>query len=506
MLRRGASDKAFVATTAAALLILAGTLGPMTAAAADGSSGAIEAYLRSEMAASAIPGLAVEVVRDGRVAYAGAFGTAADGRVMTTRSPIVVGSVGKSITALAVRQLVAAGLVELDAPLRVYLPTFSLATTTEQIDAITVRSLLDHTSGISTADGQDPRWYAPSLSSADVVRSLAAVRPDRPAGTYEYSNLNYVLLGALIEVVSGQSYGGYVADHVFGLLGMRDSSTSVGASGHGAATTGHRYVFGVPIRSDEAFPSAVVPAGYQVSTADDMARFVAALASAGTYEGTDVVSGAPASADPPPLGTDWGSLAAVDTGAAIGQSGSTLTTNADILEVPGRHLGVVVLMNANPTQLMGLPRGAADIALDVLRLSEGAPAASTAPSVMTVYLVVDSVLVALAALLAVHLWRARTWPDRYAGGTHRARLTLRTVVADLILPVTVLLAAPLAIGVTGSSRTGDLLAGWGFLLWTLPDIGVALLVLAGTSLALGAVKLLAARRATAAAAPRSAAV
>ena len=80
--------------------------------------------------------------------------------------------------------------------------------------------------------------------------------------------------------------------------------------------------------------------------------------------------------------------------AIVGQSGSTLSSNADILVQPSRRLGVVVLLNANPTQLLGLPAGAADIALDVMRLAAGLGPGSSAPPVRSVYLVVDAVLLA----------------------------------------------------------------------------------------------------------------
>jgi ABC-type proline/glycine betaine transport system permease subunit len=62
----------------------------------------------------------------------------------------------------------------------------------------------------------------------------------------------------------------------------------------------------------------------------------------------------------------------------------------------------------------------------------------------------------------------------------------RTFVADLLLPFAVLVGVPLAIGMTGSSAAGDVVAGWRFILWTLPDLGVALLALAGVPVFLGA--------------------
>jgi len=175
-----------------------------TPVASSDDAGVIDAYLRGAMETSGIPGLAAIVVERGQRVYEGAFGSTVDGSPMTTTSRLIVGSVGKSITALAVRQLAASGALDLDAPLVRYLPWFTLDAPAGHLDTMTVATLLDHTSGLSTADGQDPRWYEPGLTSEGIARSLSSVRPDRPVGGYEYSNLNYVLLGVLIEAVSGQ--------------------------------------------------------------------------------------------------------------------------------------------------------------------------------------------------------------------------------------------------------------------------------------------------------------
>jgi CubicO group peptidase (beta-lactamase class C family) len=308
-------------------------------------------------------------------------------------------------------------------------------------------------------------------------------------GTYEYSNLNFVLLGAIVEAASGQPYADYVADRVFGPLGMTSSSVR-GALPPGP--TGFRYLFGIPVPFEEPWPGGVAAAGYHVSTADDLARFAAVLASGGAVGGLDIVSGGPADGPVPRLGTDWGPLTA-GPGASSGQSGSTLTTNADLLVAPWEERAVVVLMNSNPTQLLGLPRGAADIALQVLRLAEGSPTVAPPPTVTVAYVVVDGMLVLLGGTLAVHAWRGRTWRRRWAARrAARGRwLAVRTVVADGLLPFLVLFGLPLLVGMTGSTRPGDVLGGWRFVAWTLPDLAAAVLMLAAAPLVLGGWKLVA---------------
>ncbi len=476
----------------AAILLLAGLLlpvAPMSAADEAGSYAATDAYVRASMEASGVPGIAYAVTQDGRISHVAAFGTAGPGRPMTPATPLVIGSVGKSITALAVRQLVAAGRIDLDAPVTRYLPWFSLAGPDGAESTMTVRSLLDHTSGLSTADGQDPSWYALGRTPQDVVHGLAEVGATVAPGTYAYSNLNYVVLGVIVEAASGEAYGAYARDHIFAPLGMTRSFTSLADATASGPAQGHRYLFGVPVPFDEPYPTGMVAAGYQVSTVTDLASFVAALTNGGVHEGVDIVGAHGPSEVRRDYGTDWQPLGPDEAGAIVSQSGSTLTSNADILTMPSRGLGVVVVLNANPTQFLGVPAGAADIALDVLRLASGTSAASSAPTVRTVYLAVDLLLLVLVALFAVHMVRVRTWRGRLADSRHPGLLVGRTILADAVLPVLVLLGVPLLIGSTGSSQPGNVLAGWRFLLWTLPDLALALLALALGALAIGAAKL-----------------
>ena len=454
---------------------------------------AVDAHVRASMEGSAVPGLAYAVVQDGAIVHLAAFGSAGPGgRAMTAQTPVVIGSVGKSITALAVRQLVEVGRIDAASPVTRYLPWFRLAAPGSAVDGVTIQALLDHTSGLSTADGQDPRWYVPGRTPEDVVRALVGIPANRPAGTYEYSNLNYVILGAVVEAVSGESYGDYLRAHIFDPLGMTRSFTSLDAAAAAEPAQGHRYLFGVPVPFDEPYPSGMIAAGYQVSTAEDMARYAAALANGGVIDGVDVVSPGGPPSEARAYGTDWQPLTPAKFNAIVSQSGSTLNSNAVISELASERLAVIVLLNANPTQL-GMPAGAADIALDVLRLASDVGPGASSPSVVTVYLVLDAILALLAAAFVIHASRSRTWRRRYAESSHRLRLVARTLVADLALPVVVLLGFPLWIGSTGSSPAGDVLAGWRFAFWTSPDVAASCLVLTLGALALGAGKVVVAQ-------------
>ena len=227
---------------------------------------AIDDHVHAMLDGWAVPGGAIAIARDGAIVHLAAFGEASPGRPMTSGTPVAIGSVGKSITALAVRQLVEAGRLGLDWPVTRALPWFRLAGPAGTADRITIGDLVRHTSGLSTADGQDPRRYAADLTPEAVVRGLEEVAPAGPPGAYAYSNLNFVVLGVVIEAVSGEPYRAYVQRHIFEPLGMSRSFTDpAGAPAAEDTATGHRYLFGVPVAFDEPYPSAIVAAGYQSS-------------------------------------------------------------------------------------------------------------------------------------------------------------------------------------------------------------------------------------------------
>ncbi|HEX6386228.1 MAG TPA: serine hydrolase domain-containing protein, partial [Anaerolineae bacterium] len=109
---------------------------------------AIDSFVESQMQAHRIRGLALAITQGDEIVHLRGYGTAGDDRPMTADTPMHLGSVSKSFTALAIMQLVEQGQVDLDAPVQAYLPWFTVADD-EAGRAITVRHLLHHTSGLS---------------------------------------------------------------------------------------------------------------------------------------------------------------------------------------------------------------------------------------------------------------------------------------------------------------------------------------------------------------------
>ena len=186
---------------------------------------AIDAYVTEQMNNLGIPGMALGIVQDGQIVHLQGFGVAdSSGRAVTPQTPFYLGSVTKSFTTLAVMQLVEAGKIDLDTPVQKYLPWFELADK-EASAKITVRNLLNQTTGISTKDGN--RFWTSQQGLEETVRGLNKIQLTQPVGTtYQYSNLNYSIAGLIVEKVSGQSYADYVTQHIFEPLDMRHSYAS----------------------------------------------------------------------------------------------------------------------------------------------------------------------------------------------------------------------------------------------------------------------------------------
>ncbi|WP_155057735.1 serine hydrolase domain-containing protein [Streptomyces blattellae] len=132
------------------------------------------------------------------------------------------GSTTKVVTAAVVLQLAAEGRVDLNRPVQHYLPTLL----TSRFEPITVRQLLNHTSGIQPGEGfADPYAHRfDTLPPRQVVASAVAKGPEfRPGERQHYLNINYTVLGLLIEKVTGQSYASEATRRVLRPAGMRDT-------------------------------------------------------------------------------------------------------------------------------------------------------------------------------------------------------------------------------------------------------------------------------------------
>jgi D-alanyl-D-alanine carboxypeptidase len=173
----------------------------------------IDRDMQAAIAQHQATGITIAVIRDGAVVYEHAYGLrdAAQNLPATISTQYEIGSITKQFTAAAVMQLVGSGKISLDAKLADYLPQAPHAA------QVTIRELLSHTSGEPEyLDGKDVEAAAAHPVTFDQLMARIAGKPlDFTPGTqWEYSNTNYIVLGRLIEVASGEPYEKYLFDHV----------------------------------------------------------------------------------------------------------------------------------------------------------------------------------------------------------------------------------------------------------------------------------------------------
>jgi len=451
----------------------------------------LDALVQARAEEAGLPGIAYGVVQDGAVVHTAAFGVAGpDGRPMTTTTVLNTASVGKTFTALAVAQLVAAGDLELDRPVQTYVPSFDLADH-EAAAAITVRHLLEHTSGLSTVDGNHP-WLLDTGATLDgLLTRIADLRPVRAPGSgVEYCNVNYVLLGAVVEAVTGQGYFAYLKEEVLGPIGMTSTfRTAADARAAGMdVADGYRFVFGVAREADVPMPLGSEAAGMQWTTIEDLAAYAAVFANHGEVGGRSIVTGSAADADVQ-YDIDWQPTTWLpDDG--FGHAGAWITYSAGLEVLPGHEFAVVMLANANPSQAFPAT-STFDITFDTMRAANGWPPVRDRHGVAWFYGWVDAALVAGAAVLVVR-WvrlgaRRRRWAER--GRAARRGSVIAWTMLDGVLPAAALIGVPyVATGLT------DPREAWARLWTAVPDLTAALLALSVAGLALGIAGLVTSRR------------
>lgn len=252
----------------------------------------MDAYLSEQLATAGIPGAAAVVVQDGRPVHQAAFGRADDtGRPMTVRTPVLLASASKSLTAIAVMQQVEAGRLDLDAPVQRYLPWFTVDD--PRTGDITVRHLLHQSSGLSTADGsgfESSDSQAPEALEQAVRNLAGAELVAAPGEVFTYSNDNYLVLGLLVQEVSGRPFGDYLEQQVFAPLDMAHAHTTRAEAEADGKAAGHSLWYGTFWRQTHVPAStAGMPSTTLYASAEDIGHELAALLNGGRYRDRTVL-------------------------------------------------------------------------------------------------------------------------------------------------------------------------------------------------------------------------
>lgn len=243
----------------------------------------VDAILHGSVEANA-PGATVLIARDDNVIYRGARGEANLNLdvALTPQQVFRIGSITKTFTAASVLKLSATGKLALSDPLSKYLPDFPNGS------HITLAQLLSHTSGVSDHWDTDP---SKPLDTSALVKIIATQAPDFPPGeAWSYSNSGYMLLGAVIEKVTGQSWDAVIHDQFAAPLGLDHTAFYPDDALVPGMVTGYsKDEHGSVVLAPYVTISVPSAAGALVSTVDDLFHWMRALATdraltAGLYQ------------------------------------------------------------------------------------------------------------------------------------------------------------------------------------------------------------------------------
>jgi CubicO group peptidase (beta-lactamase class C family) len=368
---------------AAARLVVARSISEKTESGGT-SFDAIDAFIGGQLRRLNVPGAALAIVEGDKIVHLRGFGRARPGgEAPCPQTPFFIGSLTKSFTALAVMQMVEAGKIELDAPIQRYLPWFRVADPQASAQ-MTVRHLLNQTSGLPglprelTLTDFDDRPDATERQ----VRALSTLEITRPVGSQcEYSNLNYNILGLVVEAASSESYPEYIQNHIFNPLGMSHSYTSRAEARQNGLAMGHRHWFSFPFPApDLPIPHGSLPSGQLISCAEDMAHYLIAHLNGGRYRDVQILSAA--GIDELHRGVKEYIAMGISTGKYgmgwfdidLGQTktfshgGNVPDFSAFMALVPEQKKGIVMLLNADP---YGLPPILEEVGMAVTALLAG---------------------------------------------------------------------------------------------------------------------------------------
>ncbi|MFC3494789.1 serine hydrolase domain-containing protein [Glycomyces rhizosphaerae] len=235
---------------------------------------AVSDYLDARFEASGVPGAAYAILSADGDTNTAFWGEDGNGDPVEENTPFLWGSVAKPVTATAAMTLVEDGLLDLDAPVVTYLPDFALADKSHA-DRITVRHLLQQSTGIPEGTGITDRFEHRDDPYGDAVADLADVEPfAEPGEVFEYASANYVVAGAVIEAVAGVPYADYLRSAVLDPLGM-DGAVLTADDAAGVAD-GFAPVFGQAARVAAQFDQAGPSYGYLGGDIGDLTAFAAA--------------------------------------------------------------------------------------------------------------------------------------------------------------------------------------------------------------------------------------
>jgi CubicO group peptidase (beta-lactamase class C family) len=327
-----------------------------------GRSGAIDALVEAAMTEGGITGASVGILERGRIIHARGYGLRDVENMLPDTEETVygIGSITKQFTAAAIMRLAETGQIRLDGHISEYLPGYPT-----HAMAVTIRSLLNHTSGIPNYTLMESWWrtMAVEMAPREVIRVFENEPLDFASGSrFSYSNSGYFLLGLIVEEVSGRPFGGYLNEEFFIPLGLGSTRYCDRQALIPDRASGYKFEGGSLVHAAFVSPSQAYSAGAVCSNVLDLMRWSRAL-----EEGIAVGKDSYLEMTSPGSLTDGSeieygmglAISHLDGHRRVTHVGGTLGFSSQIARYPDDELTVVVLTNTEDAKAANIETGIA---------------------------------------------------------------------------------------------------------------------------------------------------
>jgi CubicO group peptidase (beta-lactamase class C family) len=252
----------------------------------------LDAYVARGMERWQVPGVAVGIVKDGKLVLAKGYGVREPGRSapVDANTLFMIGSNTKAFTGTALAMLAGEGRCSMDDRVKKWLPQFDMKDDWVENEA-NLADLVSHRIGMETFQGDFMYWTS-GLSRGEVLQKFGKLTPRYSfRSKWGYTNAGFLAAGLCIEKISGQSWAGYLREHLFAPLGMgRTLALSAEIPAAANAARAHSFDAGgnmavIPYGEIDN----LAPAGSISSSINDMSHWAIALLDSGEYNGKTAI-------------------------------------------------------------------------------------------------------------------------------------------------------------------------------------------------------------------------
>ena len=380
----------------------------------------IDDYLNDVTTKANFPSLSIAIVDKETTLFSKSYGDCESPDV-----PYLLGSVSKSFTALSIMQLAEQGKIDLNAELSQYLPNATDG------DNISIIQLLNHTSGLGEHQ---------NLTNYKIVGKQ---------GVHTYANVNYSLLGKVVEKVSGTDYASYVTDNIFAPLCMTKSFADIGKAKENGLIQGYESWFGINTKTNAKFSNSdsawiTTSAGYLSSSVSDLGKYLQMYLNGGKgiisadsinkmfYQGVEVEANIPYR-----YAMGWTLINEPLKQPALRHSGLVETGMSVVYILPESEIGIAIAVNTNDYFVGKDMMDRIDWGV-VLMIMGDEPNQIGANEYVLKHLLYDFIYLLVFAIAVLPIFLIAHYKKMLASGKLWVKVLLLTLL-HLILPVTLLL-------------------------------------------------------------------